>query len=412
MATGSGKTKVMALMIAWQYFNAVAEGREDYAQTFLVIAPNVIVFERLRTDFGGGRVFRTDPIIPPELRIFWDMGFYMRGDPERTTSQGALYLTNVQQFYERVKTTELAEPQIMTDVLGPAPSSATTSIDFDTRIAARGEPCLVVNDEGHHAHDEESEWNKVIRRLHNAAPGGVIAQLDFSATPRYQKGGLFTWTVYDYPLKQAIIDRVVKRPMKGMTSGIKDQPSDHASVRYRAYLTAGVERWREYREQLKRFGKKPILFVMLNKTEEADDVGEYLRVTYPEDFGATLSGDPQLLVIHTDRSGDVSKRDVDAAREVARRVDEGQSPVNAIVSVLMLREGWDVQNVTVIVGLRPYTATANILPEQTIGRGLRLMFSGSSSSYIERVDVIGNAAFLKFVEQLERDETSPSTRLT
>ena len=70
----------------------------------------------------------------------------------------------------------------------------------------------------------------------------------------------------------------------------------------------------------------------------------------------------------------------------------------------MLREGWDVQNVTVIVGLRPYTAKANILPEQTIGRGLRLMFAGESTSYTERVDVIGNPAFLKFVEQLERDE--------
>ena len=101
MATGSGKTKVMALAIAWQYFNAVAEGRDDYAKTFLIVAPNVIVFERLRSDFGGGRVFRTDPIIPPELRIFWEMDFYMRGDPERASSQGALYLTNIQQFYER-----------------------------------------------------------------------------------------------------------------------------------------------------------------------------------------------------------------------------------------------------------------------------------------------------------------------
>ena len=101
MATGSGKTKVMALAVAWQYFNAVAEGRDDYAKTFLIVAPNVIVFERLRSDFGGGRVFRTDPIIPPELRIFWEMDFYMRGDPERASSQGALYLTNIQQFYER-----------------------------------------------------------------------------------------------------------------------------------------------------------------------------------------------------------------------------------------------------------------------------------------------------------------------
>ena len=49
MATGSGKTKVMALVIAWQFANAVKEGRDDYATTFLILAPNVIVFERLRS---------------------------------------------------------------------------------------------------------------------------------------------------------------------------------------------------------------------------------------------------------------------------------------------------------------------------------------------------------------------------
>jgi type III restriction enzyme len=72
--------------------------------------------------------------------------------------------------------------------------------------------------------------------------------------------------------------------------------------------------------------------------------------------------------------------------------------------VLMLREGWDVQNVTVVVGLRPYTARANILPEQTVGRGLRLMFRDLPSAYTERVDIIGNRAFLDFVEDLEKLE--------
>src|SRR5205823_12839612 len=62
MATGSGKTKAMSLAIAWQFFNAVAEARDDFAKTFLIIAPNVIVFERLRTDFEGGRIFRADPV--------------------------------------------------------------------------------------------------------------------------------------------------------------------------------------------------------------------------------------------------------------------------------------------------------------------------------------------------------------
>jgi len=83
MATGSGKTKVMALAIVWQYFNVVAEARDDYAKTFLMIAPNVIVLERLKTDFAGGRIFRTDPLIPPTLRTFWDFDVYVRGDAER-----------------------------------------------------------------------------------------------------------------------------------------------------------------------------------------------------------------------------------------------------------------------------------------------------------------------------------------
>jgi len=70
MATGSGKTKVMALAIAWQFYNAVAEPRDDYARTFLLIAPNVIVFERLKADFANGQIFLLDPVIPPELRIY------------------------------------------------------------------------------------------------------------------------------------------------------------------------------------------------------------------------------------------------------------------------------------------------------------------------------------------------------
>lgn len=85
-------------------------------------------------------------------------------------------------------------------------------------------------------------------------------------------------------------------------------------------------------------------------------------------------------------------------------MDDEKSPIKAIVSALMLREGWDVQNVTVVVGLRPYTAKANILPEQTIGRGLRLMFRELPNDYVERVDIIGNRAFLDFVDDLEKLE--------
>jgi len=399
MATGSGKTKVMSLVIAWQFFNAVAEARDDFAKTFLIIAPNVIVFERLRTDFEGGRIFRTDPVVPPEMEIFWrDFQCYMRGEGERASSLGALYLANVQQFYEREKS-DGDESEAMTAVLGPKPPAQASAVEgFQTRIAARGGPVAVLNDEAHHTHDEDSEWNGIIRGLHKDVPGGLAAQFDFTATPRHSKGQLFSWTVYDYPLKQAIIDNVVKRPLKGIAQGITEQRSDVASTRYQAYLAAGVERWKEYREQLAPLKKRPVLFVMMNDTEDADEVGDWLKRKYPSEFAGE-----KLLIIHTDRSGEVSKKDLDKARAISREIDDEKSPVNCIVSVLMLREGWDVQSVTVIVGLRPYSSKANILPEQTVGRGLRLMFRGQTG-YIERVDVIGNKTFIEFVEQLEREE--------
>jgi type III restriction enzyme len=329
----------------------------------------------------------------------------VRGDSERASSQGALYLTNVQQLYDRPETDD-GEPGIMTQMLGPKPPAQTTTIEpFEQRILQRGGPVFIANDEAHHTHDEENEWNRAIRRLHASLseqqkPG--VIQLDVTATPRYSKGSLFTWTVFDYPLKQAIVDNVVKRPLKGVAKGLGETPSDIASVRYQTYLTAGVNRWREYRDKLAPLERKPVLFVMMNSTKEADDVADYLRAKYPGEF----AGD-KLHIIHTNRIGDVSIREEEAAREIARRIDEPGSPVNCIVSVLMLREGWDVQSVTVVVGLRPYTAKANILPEQTIGRGLRLMFRGTfgiNPAFREQVDVIGNKAFIEFVEQLEKEE--------
>lgn len=396
MATGSGKTKVMVLSIVWQFANAIKEDDTLYAKNFLILAPNVIVYDRLRTDFESGRIFRTDPLIPRHYNLWWDLEYYMRGDTERTHSEGAIYLTNIQQFYERADRKAKKETDIMTAVMGSAPPTTKTEIsDFDDRISKREGLLMVLNDEAHHTWDEESEWNKFIRKLDKKRP--ISLQLDVSATPRFSGSGtLFPWTIFDYPLKQAIIDNVVKRPIKGI-SKIEEAKSDIASVRYQGFITAGVERWKEYNTQLTPLRKKPILFVMMNNTEEADDIGDWLQRKYPSEFGGE-----KTLVIHTDRSGEVSKKDLEAARKVARDVDDEKSPVNAIISVLMLREGWDVQNVTVVVGLRPYSAKANILPEQTIGRGLRLMFR--NLNFQERVDIIGNKAFMEFVADLEKLE--------
>ena len=174
MATGSGKTKVMALAVVWQFFNAVRESGEDYAKTFLILAPNVIVFERLKSDFEGGRIFHLDPLIPRELQIFWEFDCVMRGDAERAPAEGMLFLTNIQQFYERStqKKNGDEEPDIMTEMLGPKPKDEVGNdlASFSEMLARRTGRLLVLNDEAHHTHDEENEWNTVIRRLHAGLP--------------------------------------------------------------------------------------------------------------------------------------------------------------------------------------------------------------------------------------------------
>ncbi len=414
MATGSGKTKVVSLLVAWHTFNAWIEtadgvGGGDYASTFLLLAPNIIVYERLVDDFRNGRIFQTDPVVPPEFEVYGfreEFRCYLKGDPEGVGATGALYLTNIDQITDEPSPEATPEEDPMEGVMGAgfrkgAPSAVKDAgaRDFPARIAARRGLVAVFNDEAHHVHDEESAWNRAIRRLHDASAGRLLAQYDVTATPRHDSGALFSWVVSDFPLRSAILEGLVKRPVVGKGETLVEAASDVASTRYGRFLSAGVGRWREYREALAPLGKRPVLFVMANDTKEADEIAAWMCERYPEEFAGE-----GLHVLHTKRNGEMSDADLKEAREVARKVDDPKSGVNAIVSVLMLREGWDVQNVTVIVGLRPYNAAANILPEQTVGRGLRLMFRGVSTTYQERVDVIGTPKFIELIEALEKEE--------
>ena len=87
-------------------------------------------------------------------------------------------------------------------------------------------------------------------------------------------------------------------------------------------------------------------------------------------------------------------------RQNANTIDNFDNPYKVIVSVLMLKEGWDVNNVTVVVGLRPYTKP-KILPEQTLGRGLRKMYRDANLD--ERLSVIGTPNFMEFASELNKE---------
>jgi type III restriction enzyme len=148
-------------------------------------------------------------------------------------------------------------------------------------------------------------------------------------------------------------------------------------------------------------GKKVVMFVMTDDTRNCDEVADYLENRYSEFKDA-------VLVIHTKRNGEISesvtgkkKEELDKLRKDANEIDSIDSPYKAIVSVLMLKEGWDVRNVTTVVGLRPYTSKSNILPEQTLGRGLRRIYRDTNVN--EMVSVVGTDAFMDFVESIKSE---------
>jgi len=164
---------------------------------------------------------------------------------------------------------------------------------------------------------------------------------------------------------------------------------------YHDWIVVALERWKEHTRVYRGVGQKPVLFIMCERTAYADAIAEHIRKY------ARLRK-KEVLVIHTDSKGNITKKDLDQAREAARDVDEPDSDVKIIVSVLMLREGWDVRNVTVTLGLRPFTSKAAILPEQAVGRGLRVMH-GISPDRRQTLEVIGTEAFEAFVRELEQE---------
>lgn len=416
MATGAGKTKVISLLIAWSFFHRTYETDSTLSRNFLLIAPNIIVLDRLRADFDGLRIFFNDPILPENgrdgrnWRDDFQLTLHLQDDVRVVRETGNLFLTNI----HRVFLGELREASLDDDDLsdyflgpfGPKPTGKTTDsrTDLGEIIREVGE-LAVFNDEAHHIHNPRMAWFKSIQDIHHQMlqkDRRLSLQLDVTATPRHDNGAIFVQTVSDYPLVEAIHQNVVKHPV------LPDAPSraklhEHKSAifteRYTDYLALGVEEWRKSYGEHEPLGKKAVLFVMVDDTRNCDEVGAHLQKICPELQDA-------VLVIHTKNNGEISeaasgknKDELESLRKQANEIDTWNSPYKAIVSVLMLKEGWDVRNVTTVVGLRAFAAASNILPEQTIGRGLRRMYFGTDTR--ETVSVMGTPAFMEFVESIQ-----------
>jgi len=368
------------------------------------------VLDRLKDDIDGLSVFNKDPIIPPNQYDGRNWNFYpkvhIQDNIGTLSKNGNIFLTNIQRFVTRVEKNEQTSTRDY--FLGDKPVAKTT----DNKILVKDivnniEDIVILNDEAHHVHDNKLAWNKTIETINNSLvqkKSKLSIQIDVTATPKHQNGNIFVQTIADYPLVEAIAQSVVKTPIlpdEASRGKLEEKTSSKFSERYKDYIDLGFTVWEQDYINHKKLGKKALLFIMVDDTKNCDDVKNYLENNYPILKKSTF-------VIHTNKEGKIdegtsskSQKELQALRKLANQVDDEENSIKAVVSVLMLKEGWDVKNVTTVVGLRPFVATSNILPEQALGRGLRRMYFGQDVT--EELNVVGTEAFLDFVESIKSE---------
>lgn len=513
LATGSGKTKMMSLIVAWSYLNAVREKNNPlgFGRHSILIAPGLFVRDRLLQDFdppfGGAPVFFTDPVVPPEFESDWNLKVYspincpLRLDPE----DGALVVTNYHQLLRsraemnetHLTRWEKRQMELLFEGGEPERLEAIRTPLIERFQQSSG--LLVLNDEAHHVWDETGHalfeqkakeraklgedaqeamaWIRAIRQLNGSAQatGRVALQVDLSATlfeetgstqktsgkkskTEFRPADLFRHTAVHYGLADAIKDGIVKKPIlervevrNKKTGEIEDlirQGQPNAWEKYRNILVSGIERWREVRDQLVDEGdrRRPILFVLCDNRNEAKEISNFLTygeasredLTHREVVGWENPETKERLFVETDGGGaarstvveihigqkeEANEDDWDRVRQAVNFIDRDEipdptgammrNPYNVVISVMMLKEGWDVRNVKVIVPLRP--CDSRTLTEQTLGRGLRKMHppiideDGAVQVRSEDLFVIEHPSFATVLEQI-RDLVEERTK--
>ena len=230
MATGSGKTVVMAMIIAWQTLNCAKHPKKDFSNNFLLVAPNITIRDRLQVLQPGHaeNYYRFLEIVPP--------------DQMAALGSARVHILNFHKF--KLLETGDAGKFTKTILAGRKKSTAFTEtaeemVNRVTRPLAPHGPIIVLNDEAHHCYrskplaegvkltgeekkeakqrDEEARlWINGLEAIH--AKFGVRTVFDLSATPfylggsGYGEGRLFPWVVSDFSLMDAIESGIVKTP--------------------------------------------------------------------------------------------------------------------------------------------------------------------------------------------------------
>ena len=409
MATGTGKTWVMHALVLWQMLNARHTGGERYTQRFLLIAPGIIVYERLLDAYLGKLVNGERQVENSDLYKYQDLFLPSQyreevfnfvqtntvskehGIGRKATGDGLIAITNWHLFLQK---DDEEKKDLVDELLPLRPGLASgNALDVLDRRFLRGteaeylhtlDSLMVINDEAHHVHEnggdeDDVQWQQALDYILQGKNCRV--QVDFSATPYEQHGSgrktrkmYFPHIVVDYDLKDAMSHGLVKTLSLDQRQNLTELSDlDYSAVRegrsvialsdgQKLMLRAGVERLN--RLQVDFEGQKhPKMMVVCEDTKVTPLVEHYLIAEglKPE----------EVLRVDSDAKGNMKEEEWKRVSERLSNVDMYPNP-RVIVSVMMLREGFDVNNICVIVPLR--SSESAILLEQVVGRGLRLMW--------------------------------------
>jgi type III restriction enzyme len=478
MATGTGKTWVLNALLIWQHLNSIANRDDErFTSNFLLVAPGLIVYERLLDSFqgrvlDGARVFETSDIFGvrdlfvPDTQRQQVFGFLQssvvtkKDIGRKVTGSGVIAITNwhllagqedpefLNEEDDEIDIVALGEDiderEMARDFLPLSPGvAAGNALDVLDRRHRRGEalnylkdlPSLVVfNDEAHHIHSlkkgeevSEVEWQKSLRQI-TSSKGRQFVQVDFSATPYNETSGrggkskrYFPHIVVDFDLRTAMAKGLVKslaldkrKEVAALPLDFKVERDDSGAVALsegqRVMLRAGLQRLAILEQQFAETdsNKHPKLMVMCEDTTVVPLVEEFLL--------AEGYGEDDVLSVHSGKKAELGEKEWEPVRERLFGLDAHATP-KIVVSVLMLREGFDVNSICVIVPLR--SAAASILLEQTVGRGLRLMWRGDPAidemkaesrqrlrdkrepnNYFDMLFIVEHPAFQAFYDEL------------
>ncbi len=406
LATGTGKTLVMALLVTWATLHKRKVSGSSLSTNFLVLVPNLTVLDRVsgvpRGDgldpAGEHNLYDAFETVPPEYREEFHPNVLVRN------WQGIpLEARRDDWIGEEVAEEGRFIPQ---SVLRAMQRRARQDPNAPVRRLINGwRDLVVINDEAHHVYGEKRtkkgedpeyiKWSKILERISKAARVSLV--VDFSATPWYGSGSprpegtLFEWLVCDFSVYDAFesgLVKVVRLP----------DPDEHGHIYLDLWdLVKGAKTKEEYLRSCKGAiasiyaswrkdfddwsstlefarGPSPVLLCVTDSAQRASWLFEHLTREYellrnPDDDDrhrwVTIQVDSKVF--------DADKGNEAVLREMVNTVGvkgKAGEHVRCIVSVNMLSEGWDVKSVTHILGLRAFGSP--LLTEQIIGRGLRL----------------------------------------